>query len=171
MFISKCNRADEEPVSGPQRSGVERRCRVGSLSTRSQSSHWILLFLSFAQHYVFRCPTVVGGSRAWLLAGGPCTRIFNIKRGSAFCKAAVHRQFNGHVRVRGSNRFSLGTPQRSEGQKSTQKSQTMRTAGLRPFVDAVKQTKANDRVTKIKHAIQVLGDTEGLRAARPSTRK
>ena len=59
----------------------------------------------------------------------------------------------------------------NEGQKSTVKSQTMRTAGLRPFVDAsAKQTKASDRVTKIKHALQVLGDTEGpevdvLRAA------
>ena len=59
----------------------------------------------------------------------------------------------------------------NEGQKSTQKTQTMRTAGLRLFVDAsAKQTKASDRVTKIKHALQVLGDTEGpdvdgLRAA------
>ena len=59
----------------------------------------------------------------------------------------------------------------NEGLKSTQKTQTMRTAGLRPFVDAsAKQTMAGDRVTKIKHALQVLGDTEGpevdgLRAA------
>ena len=60
----------------------------------------------------------------------------------------------------------------NEGQKRTQKSQTMRTAGRRPpFVDAsAKQTKASVRVKKIKHALLVLGDTEGpevdgLRAA------
>ena len=53
----------------------------------------------------------------------------------------------------------------NEGQKSTVKSQTMRTAGLRPFVDAsAKQTKASDRV-------KFWGDTEGpevdgLRAAK-----
>ena len=47
----------------------------------------------------------------------------------------------------------------------------MRTAGLRPFVDvSAKQSQASDRVMKIKHALQVLGDTEGpevdgLRAA------
>ena len=92
-----------------------------------------------------------------------------IKLGSAFCKVAVHRQFNGHVRVPSSNRFSLGTPQRTRvrsGQKHT-----MRTAGRRPFVDvSAKQSQASDRVMKIKHALQVLGDTEGpevdgLRAA------
>ena len=38
----------------------------------------------------------------------------------------------------------------------------MRTAGLRPFVYAsTKQTKASNRVTMIKYALQVLGDTEG----------
>ena len=45
--------------------------------------------------------------------GGALTKIFSIKLGSAFCKVAVHRQFNGHVRVPSSNRFSLGTPQRT----------------------------------------------------------
>ena len=58
--------------------------------------------------------------------------------------------------------LQLGHTAVNEGQKSTVKSQTMRTAGLRLFVEAsAKQTKASNRVTKIKHALQVLGDTEG----------
>ena len=84
------------------------------------------------------------------------------------CKVAVHRQFNSHVRVP-SNRFSLGTQQRTRVRRALRTDhEDCKTSS---FVGvSAKQYQASDRVTKIKHTLQVLGDTEGpevdgLRAA------
>ena len=115
----------------------------------------VLSLLSFALHHDIRCPTVAGGSKTWLVAGGPCTRICNIKRGSAFCKVAVRRQFNGHVRVPQQS-FQPGHTAVNEGQKSTVKSKTMRTAGLRLSSEGVR-------------VILVKGSTYG--GARPELRR
>ena len=100
----------------------------------------------------FRCPTVAaarrGSSRMDRARGSATFRVLQGRRPpSVQCPQQQSLQ-PGHTAI-------------NEGQKSTVKSQTMRT-GLRPFVDAsAKETKASDHVTKIKHALQV----DGLRAA------
>ena len=55
--------------------------------------------------------SAIMGRVAAIVVGGPPTKIFNIKRGSACCRVAVHRPFNGHERVPNSIRFSQGNPQ------------------------------------------------------------
>ena len=127
-------------------------CSNFSLLTREKS-------FVVCQAFSVQSRSVMPNLRRWQQSGnrGGWTthEVFNIKRGSVCCRSpsTVHS-----VATSASPQHSLQSGQSAvkEGLKSTQTSQTMRTAGLHPFVDAsAKQTMAGDRVTKIKHALQV----------------